>query len=370
MFSIEGSQSYNKSETEEFTRSLFPCLQDVFSVNVYCTPCFPLMLLQDVSTLYDLFVLDESAYASMDERTKRSPTAKLLLWMWFVLFKRNVGKDMFSMLGSYYEANNLSFYGKPSRGIPSTTEQAVKEVPIMVAASNAHPQVNISDSQNRVQYNDQELQQWNQRDNTKRATAVLQYFRDRYFNGDKKQSTSRVNRDYEVCAAKFHLFDAGKAAYFVNALDSPARDFYFDNCRITLWYNEIVVIMKREYESPTRQATIQAKLEFLRFGPFMARNKITSQSEGLEKLVHEINTLSSQAPLSFRDKDHKIRCLRRALLDVPWAQSATGIAILNEFHLQSISFKLTWRATATRRTRLCSFNCGTFPALWKAAAKE
>lgn len=74
----------------------------------------------------------------------------------------------------------------------------------------------------------------------------------------------------------------------------------------------------------TRQATIQAEPESLCFGHFMAQNNISFQSECLEKLIREIDTLSPEAPLSFRDDDPRVRCLRRALLDVPWAQAAIG----------------------------------------------
>lgn len=164
--------------------------------------------------LYDVYVLDESAYVNINERTKRNPTAKLLLWMWFVLFNRNVEKDMFNMLGSYYKAKNLSFHREQARSAPSAAKQAVGIAPIMIAASCKPPQSNLRDVQNRAQSNNQDLQSWHQKDNTKRATEVLLYFRDRYYNGNKRQSINRMNREYEVCAAQLSLSDDKKAAFF------------------------------------------------------------------------------------------------------------------------------------------------------------
>lgn len=49
----------------------------------------------------------------------------------------------------------------------------------------------------------------------------------------------------------------------------------------------------------------------------MAQESITSASDRLEKLFSEIDYLVSKALASFKDDNHNIRCLRRAILDVP-----------------------------------------------------
>lgn len=67
------------------------------------------MLLQDVSTLYVVLVVDKAAYANSDARTKRILTAKFHSWMWFVLFKRQSGEGMLYMLSAFYAVKNLFF---------------------------------------------------------------------------------------------------------------------------------------------------------------------------------------------------------------------------------------------------------------------
>lgn len=59
----------------------------------------------------DVFVIDDSAYSNMDEKTKQNTTVKLLLWFLFVLCKRGNGEYVYEMLRSFYEANDLSSSG-------------------------------------------------------------------------------------------------------------------------------------------------------------------------------------------------------------------------------------------------------------------
>lgn len=92
-------------------------------------------------------------------------------------------------------------------------------------------------------------------DNTKRATAMVTYFKDRYFRDDIHQSINRLVRNYEIRASHFQPSNKEKALYFVNALEAPARDFFSDNCPVSLSYPETVSIIKQEYDSSTRRST-------------------------------------------------------------------------------------------------------------------
>lgn len=82
--------------------------------------------------------------------------------------------------------------------------------------------------------------------------------------------------------------------------------------------------MEKVYDYPTRQASVQTELETLRINMFVARNDISSMSEGFKKSVIKITTFNPQALFSFREDDHKVRCIRCALLHAPCAQLATG----------------------------------------------
>lgn len=79
-------------------------------------------------------------------------------------------------------------------------------------------------------------------------------------------------------------------------------------------------MVKKEFDSLTRQETIQSELEGIRLQSFMDRNEISDQAEGMEKFFAEINNLNPQAPPSILNDVQKTRYLRRALLGVTWAK--------------------------------------------------
>lgn len=61
-------------------------------------------------SLYDVFPVVDSSHASMGERTKKNTTAKLFLWLKFILPKRNNSQALFNLIWSFYKANNISFF--------------------------------------------------------------------------------------------------------------------------------------------------------------------------------------------------------------------------------------------------------------------
>lgn len=85
-------------------------------------------------------------------------------------------------------------------------------------------------------------------DNTKKPMAVVNYFQDRCFNGDITQSIYRTPQDFEIRAAQFELTELQKATYFVNILEPPVRDFFFDNYNVSMFYNQITEMGKKEYD--------------------------------------------------------------------------------------------------------------------------
>lgn len=63
----------------EVFRSYFSSPEDLFNFTAYRVSLRSLKRLQDLFALSNVFGLANVAYATMYERTKRSPTAKLLL---------------------------------------------------------------------------------------------------------------------------------------------------------------------------------------------------------------------------------------------------------------------------------------------------
>lgn len=82
-------------------------------------------------------------------------------------------------------------------------------------------------------------------DKKRRAAAVTNYFRDRFFKGNITQPIDQTLRDYNTCAAQFGLTEKEKATYFVNILESTGRDFFFDNYETSILYEPIKQMMKR-----------------------------------------------------------------------------------------------------------------------------
>ena len=98
-------------------------------------------------------------------------------------------------------------------------------------------------------------------DDTRKASYVQQYFKDRKFTGDLSQSIELVLRDYNVCARQHKLSRAQMADYFVNVLDGPARTFFFNNARNEMTFSEMASMMVREYNSDARQLHVKASLK-------------------------------------------------------------------------------------------------------------
>jgi len=51
---------------------------------------------------------------------------------------------------------------------------------------------------------------------TRKASYVNHYFKDRRFTGDMSQSIDVTIRDFAICSEQFELSDANKSSYFVN----------------------------------------------------------------------------------------------------------------------------------------------------------
>ena len=128
---------------------------------------------------------------------------------------------------------------------------------------------------------------------TRKANYVSQQFAGRKFKGDLKQSIDLLLRDYEACARQHQLTAAQKAEYFINTLEGPARTYHLNHFVFGMTYDEVAEMMRREYDSDSRQLQVQNKLECINLETFMADNSLTTHTQGLTKLVEEIELLRS-----------------------------------------------------------------------------
>lgn len=99
-------------------------------------------------------------------------------------------------------------------------------------------------------------------DHSQRASVCVKYFRDRYFSGPVLQPIiSFVTRK---CARLSSTFQRGKIILFCQLLEIFSSRFFIVHCSPNMLYRKVIPVMRREYDSPTQRATVQARLETLR----------------------------------------------------------------------------------------------------------
>lgn len=85
-----------------------------------------------------------------------------------------------------------------------------------------------------------------------------------------------------------------KSDFFVNVLADHAWNFFFYNARDEMTFDEMAAMMIKEYNSDARQLQVRSTLENLRLDKYMAEHEISTQSEGLTRLVELIERLAPQ----------------------------------------------------------------------------
>lgn len=131
-------------------------------------------------------------------------------------------------------------------------------------------------------------------------------------------------RDYEISAKKIRLTLQQKTDFFINIFEGAARDFFFENSRDDISFNQLAVVMITEYDSDAQRLAIQSELKILILENFMKNRKIVDDASGLTKIVEHVNVLTPQGPPNFRSENNKIRFLRDAVLTKPWAERGIG----------------------------------------------
>ena len=91
---------------------------------------------------------------------------------------------------------------------------------------------------------------------TRKAIYVHQQFSGRKFKGNLSQSVDLLLRDYEACAHQHRQTPAQNAEKFMNVLEGPARTYLLNNYAQGMAYEQVVQLMKREYDSDSRQLQV------------------------------------------------------------------------------------------------------------------
>ena len=122
----------------------------------------------------------------------------------------------------------------------------------------------------------------------------------------------------------------------MNALDGPARNFFYNHFKDDWSYDAISDLMRNEYDSDARQLQVQNALENLRLQRFMSEKEIASASEGLTKVVDHIEKLSPECPPSFPQDAHKIRFLRNAVKPFPWSRTPISNIVTLKYNFNQL----------------------------------
>lgn len=87
----------------------------------------------------------------------------------------------------------------------------------------------------------------------KQRSHDANYFSNKRFSGDIKQSIAVIFRDYRHCEAMCDVDDAAMSTNFASALNDPARAFILSNVHTGMSFNAIQTLIMAELNRNSRQ---------------------------------------------------------------------------------------------------------------------
>lgn len=165
-----------------------------------------------------------------------------------------------------------------------------------------------------------------------------------------------------MCAIQRCITSQEKEDLFVCVREDPACNFFFNNARDNMSFDEMAMMMVEEYNSNARQLRVRKKLVMLRLDRYMAEHSLTTQDESLTKLVELIDRRTPQCQQQHWFYASKTNFSRRTVLCfsrlfIPIGSIITGrytfdgsVAALRE-PLQLANVVLTATSDAQHRMR-------------------
>ena len=165
---------------------------------------------------------------------------------------------------------------------------------------------------------------------------LQQALKEAKFTGSLEQSIQTSLQMFNVYSKQFQLTNSQKSDLFIHALDGAARTFFFNNTNESMTFEQKVDIMLKEYDSDARQLQVKGRLDALRLKTFMTQHGINDVSDGLTKLVQQIDELTPQTHPDFRSDAHKISYLRKAVAEFQsWSRNPIQSIIANNHTFNS-----------------------------------
>ena len=365
-----GSQP-DKDEVGNEVRALLPAPSALFSEEYFKGVLFPVKLLKEVCEYYGCLAVPASVLAPLDESVKQDFPLMNHIWLANVYSATTVHRFMHvyftvkaaeeqQLIGSWTEVPSLGRSVQKELST-ATVRKAPQERSEDIEPPTSVEQTQVPSSESQSLPRNQGQQQLprsvhRQRDSIqrggdpigessvvsisfdspKKAAAVSAHFRGNRFSGELEESINRTVRDYNICALQLDLSGKQRALFFINAFSGTAKDFFCDNCKPEMSYEQLVGMMLTEYDNDARQLAAQSELENITLRKVMKEEEITDLGRGLKRLIDRIVKLNPQCPQEFRTEKNRIRYLRSAVMKESWADNAishitTGKYTFNRF---------------------------------------
>lgn len=343
-----GSEAGKDEMTMDIMASLPPS-EEVYSNHYFKKPVYGMLLLKKVADLYNVLEIPDETFSSLDGHTKNDSVAMIHVWLASTF--SHPPSQVAHILAAYRESRKISFTTPPTQ-LQGSTSYVPTPVPVYQsdppaepnnsptsamtpAITSQHPTLAVDSvvspvlpsnaNQPALTTGDRSQPHSSSGTLAQKITGICTYFRHRAFTGTRGERSIRtVIRDFNVASRMYALTDADKTKFFINAFESPARDWFFENATNSMNYEELCKMVVEHYDSDARQLSVQAQLETMTLDSFMLQNEITDLTTGLDKIVEHIEILTPQCPFAFRNEPNKLRFLRSAVKNQSWALQSIG----------------------------------------------
>lgn len=119
-------------------------------------------------------------------------------------------------------------------------------------------------------------------------------------------------------SSHFRLSKRQMATFLKIACSEPAFSFFSMNVGPGLKFDDMVYMMKSEYDSPSRRLSVQTRYDNLNLRSYMDKYGITCDFIGLTKMVSLLEKYSLQCQPEFRNDLYKLRILSPAVKQFSW----------------------------------------------------
>lgn len=157
----------------------------------------------------------------------------------------------------------------------------------------------------------------------RKANNMSNRFRkDDKFTGKLEETISEAIASYNEAAVDYSLNDSQKLQFFHLLFGGEAIRHYRNNvAHAVKKFDEACEMMKKEYNSKTRQNRVRKMLQGLRLTQIMEKSNIPV-NEALEKLKETISRHAPNGPENYRDDQSLKEYLENAVVGLSWARNA------------------------------------------------